>query len=130
MRLQRLGHAARLVDRTERRRVPERVGATAFDLLEGMVDVIERRGRARQHLVVRLRVEDGMLIVSVQSTAAPGSQDPVLRGDPEEPRARARVEALGGDLTGLPTAGHGWIWIARLPLAPPAPDGVPGAAAG
>lgn len=115
-RLQRLGHAARLVDHTHGRVVPEPVGAVAFEILEGIVDVMERRARRHQRLVVRLRIDEGMLVVSTQSTAPPGSPDPILGGDPEEPLAAARAEALGGDVTVLPTTDGGWISILRLPL--------------
>ena len=114
-RLRWLGHTAWLEDRVAGAVLPDGLSAAVFGILDDYVEAIARRGRPGQTLSIRLRVEDGALVASIQNGGTLRVDAPDLEDADLQP-LRRRIERAGGDATVLPTANGYWIAIARFPL--------------
>jgi signal transduction histidine kinase len=114
--LERAGHDARLTDRTTPDEVPPAVGHQAYLVFRDSVDLLVRRAPSPQRLGLRVRVDDGQLLVSMQSVGVDPHATPMeLTAHDLGPLYR-RIEAAGGRTTVRSTQNGNWIAIARLPL--------------
>lgn len=114
--LERAGHDARLTDRTAPGEVADAVGHQAYLVFRDSVDLLVRRAPSAQRLDLRVRVDDGQLLVSMQSVGVdPQSTPTELTARDLGPLYR-RIEAAGGRTTVRSTQNGNWIAIARLPL--------------
>jgi signal transduction histidine kinase len=114
--LERAGHDPRLTDRTAPGEVPPAVGHQAYLVFQDSVDLLVRRAPSPQRLDLRVRVDDGQLLVSMQSVGVDPEATPMeLTAHDLGPLYR-RIEAAGGRTTVRSTQNGNWIAIGRLPL--------------
>jgi signal transduction histidine kinase len=85
-------------------------------VFQDSVDLLVRRAPSPQRLDLRVRVDDGQLLVSMQSVGVDPDSTPMeLTAHDLGPLYR-RIEAAGGRTTVRSTQNGNWIAIARLPL--------------
>lgn len=114
--LTRHGHAVRVSDRTEPGTVPVAASRLAYLVLEDVVAVLVRRAASDQRIHLRVRTEDGELIVAVQTLPDGDRPKPLALGAHDEATVRRRVEGASGRATIRTTHGGNWLAMARLPL--------------
>ncbi|MDO9408283.1 hypothetical protein [Patulibacter sp.] len=114
--LTRQGHAVRVSDRTTSDEVPAAVDRAAYLVLAQIVGVLSRCAASDQRVHVRIRTEDGALVLGVQTLPAGDRPKPLVPGPREEAAIRRCVEHASGRATLRTTHGGNWLAVARLPL--------------
>ncbi len=114
--LTRQGHIVRVSDRTAPGSVPAATGRTAYLVLADVVDVLVRRAVSHHRIDVRLRTEDGELVLAVQTLPEGDRVRPFVLRDHDEDALRRTVAAASGRATIRTTHGGNWLAMARLPL--------------
>lgn len=116
--LTRHGHTVRVSDRTGDEPIPLAVSRLGYLVVEDLVSVLIRRATADQRINVRLRTEDGELVVAVQTLPDGDRPKPLVIAPRDEEMLRRRIEGASGRATIRTTHGGNWLAMARLPLRP------------
>jgi hypothetical protein len=114
--LARHGHAVRVSDRTVPGDVPVATARQGRLVLDEIAAVLVRCAGSDQRVSVRVRTEDGHLVVGVQTLPAGERPKPIVLASRDEDAIRRRAESAGGRATVRTTHGGNWIAMARIPL--------------
>lgn len=114
--LARQGHTVRVSDRTIPGEVPNAVDRAGRVVLEEIVSVLGRCATSDQRVHVRIRTEDGELVLGVQTLPEGDRPRPLALGTRDEAAIRRSVETASGRATMRTTHGGNWLAVVRLPL--------------
>lgn len=114
--LTRQGHAVRVTDRTSPGDVPVAADRAARVVLEEIVSVLGRCATSDQRVHVRIRTEDGELVLGVQTLPEGDRARPLTLGPRDESAIRRCVDGAAGRATIRTTHGGNWLAVVRLPL--------------
>ncbi|CAB4936686.1 unannotated protein [freshwater metagenome] len=114
--LTRQGHAVRVSDRTAPGEVPSSADRAGRVVLEEIVSVLGRCATSDQRVHVRIRTEDGELVLGVQTLPEGDRPRPLTLGPRDEAAIRRSVETASGRATMRTTHGGNWLAVVRLPL--------------
>lgn len=114
--IERAGHGIRFSDRTGGAEVPPEVARVGYDVVRDSAALLIRRAPCPQNVQLRIRVEPGELVLSMQSTARDDeAPEFVLAAHDLRPLHR-RITDAGGRMVVTSTSAGNWLTIGRLPF--------------
>jgi len=124
--LHRAGHRITVTD-TSDTAVPTETQAHVQAILQESVDALLQRARRPQRLRLRIRIDAGDLVLSMQSSEGAADDPGISLTATDLAALRRRVAAAGGRMTVRATPTGNWLAVAFLPLhrgsAPTPPTG-------
>jgi signal transduction histidine kinase len=114
--IERAGHTIGFSDRTPGAEVPAELSNAGYLVLRDSATLLIRRAPCPQRVQLRVRVDPGELVLSMQSIARDADAPTFLLGPHDLRPLKRRIEAAGGRMVVKTTSAGNWLTIGRLPF--------------